>query len=285
MCWSIRRRATCLQTATRSLPRCARAAATSPWIRLLPPAGSASRKWGSGSRRRSGSSPTFLDPQPCASLALAADCSSGTAFRLTTSPRTRAPIAWRRTCPLTAGDERGSSRTPCMSRDVREHRGRLAQVRLGEAQERVAPLARLPFPQPILLPAVAGVVEGVAVELDREPVLGPAAVDALGAGGAVGGGGGQPSFCEPLEESLLEAAEGDGSVAVEDASEPRRARRLDTHHCLDLRRRRPVANPGLVAGPGEVIKGERGGEVDEGLGDGGDRDASPECCSAFAAVH
>lgn len=152
-----------------------------------------------------------------------------------------------------------------MSRDVREHRGRLAQVRLGEAQERVAPLARLPFPQPILLPAVAGVVEGLAVELDREPVLGPAAVDALGAGGPVGDGAGQAGFLKPLQEPLLEAAEGDGSVAVHDRTELRGAG-LPAEQFLNLRRRRAVANPGLVAGPGEVIDGEGGGQVDEGLG-------------------
>jgi len=81
--------------------------------------------------------------------------------------------------------------------------------------------ARLPFPEPILLPAVPGVVERVTVELDREPVLGPTAVDALGAGGAVGDGAGQPGLLEPLEEPLLEAAEGDGRVAV--------------HHCAKLR--------------------------------------------------
>lgn len=97
-------------------------------------------------------------------------------------------------------------------------------------------------------------------------------------------GRGQPSVFEPLEESLLEAAEGDGSVAVHDRTELRGAG-LPAEQFLNLRRRRAVANPGLVAGPGEVIDGEGGGQVDEGLGDGGDRDASPERCFAFAAVH
>ena len=38
----------------------------------------------------------------------------------------------------------------------------------------------------VLLPGVAGVVVAIAVELDRQPLLGPAAVDAPSAGGAVG---------------------------------------------------------------------------------------------------
>src|SRR5215213_7810751 len=250
MCWSLHRRAMSLQTATPSLPRCAQAAATSPWTPLPPPADFASREWVKRSRRRSGSLPTSPAPLRSACCAAGGCCSNGMAFRSNTSPRSPARIEWRRTCPLTAGDECGSSRTPCMSRDVREHRGRLAQVRLGEAQESVAPLARLPFPQPILLPAVAGVVEGVAVELDREPVLGPAAVDAPGAGGAVGDRLRQPRFFERSQEPLLEAAEGDGVVADEDAPELGRARRLDAHDRLDLRGRRPVLHAGLVAGPG-----------------------------------
>ena len=70
---------------------------------------------------------------------------------------------------------------------LREHETRvLEDVAVGVAAELVAPSARLAFAAAVLLPRVAGAVVAVAVELDGEPVCGPAAVDATSAGGAVG---------------------------------------------------------------------------------------------------
>jgi hypothetical protein len=127
-------------------------------------------------------------------------------------------------------------------------------------------LARLAFPFAVLLPRVPRVVEAVAVDLDGRAVLGPAAVDALGAGGAVGDGEREAGLLEPAEEALPELGEGDGDVAVQDGGEVCGALRLAFGDRHDLRGRGPVANPGLVAGPSEVIEGEVGGQVDEGLG-------------------
>ena len=49
-------------------------------------------------------------------------------------------------------------------------------------------LGGLALPFVVLLPGVARVVVGVAVELDRQRLLGPAAVDVAAAGGTVGHG-------------------------------------------------------------------------------------------------
>jgi hypothetical protein len=122
---------------------------------------------------------------------------------------------------------------------------------------------------------VAGIVEAVAVDLHRQPMLGPAAVHPLGAGGAVGDRERKLGLLEPLEERLLELGERDVDVAVEDCSEVGGAGMLARDR-LDVGGRRPVSHPGLVRGPSQVIEGEVGGEVDEGLRDGGDRDAAPE---------
>src|SRR5438105_3083003 len=61
-------------------------------------------------------------------------------------------------------------------------------------------------PAAVLFPRVAGVVELVAVELDGEVVLGPAAVDALAAGGAVGLGERESGLAQEREKALLELA-------------------------------------------------------------------------------
>jgi hypothetical protein len=54
------------------------------------------------------------------------------------------------------------------------------------AAELVAAGVCFPLPAAVLLPGVARTVVTVAVELDGQVVLGPAAVDAAPAGGAVG---------------------------------------------------------------------------------------------------
>jgi hypothetical protein len=66
----------------------------------------------------------------------------------------------------------------------------------------------------VLLPAVAGVVEAVAVELDGQGVVGPAAVDAVAAGRAVGLREREAMFPQEPEEPFLERTEGDGHVSV-----------------------------------------------------------------------
>ena len=62
----------------------------------------------------------------------------------------------------------------------------LEDVAVGVAAELVASGSGLALATAVLLPGVTGVVVAVAVELDRQAVLGPAAVDAPSARRAVG---------------------------------------------------------------------------------------------------
>src|SRR5215211_3893291 len=70
--------------------------------------------------------------------------------------------------------------------------GLFEDVAPGVAAELVAAGAGLAFAAAVLLPGVAGVVVAVAVELDGQPVVGPAAVDVAAAGRAVGLGQREP---------------------------------------------------------------------------------------------
>ena len=116
----------------------------------------------------------------------------------------------------------------------------------------------------------------VAVQLDGEAVLGPAAVDAFGAGGAVGDGEGEVVFFEEREEALLELAEGDGDVAAQDGAQVLGALGcgVSGEDGVDVSWCGVVFDAGLVSGSGEGIEGEACGDVDEDPRDGGDRDAA-----------
>ena len=88
------------------------------------------------------------------------------------------------------------------------------------AAERIAPRVRLTLPASILLPRVAGPVVAVAVELVGEVVLRPAAVHPPPADRPVGLRERQAGFCQALEESSLEGAEGHANIAIEDGTQP-----------------------------------------------------------------
>jgi len=104
-------------------------------------------------------------------------------------------------------------------------------------------------------------VVAVAVELDGQVVVGPAAVDVAAAGGAVGDREREAGLLQHLQEAALEDAEGDVDVAVDHRSELLRTRSpLDDQ--LDLLRRGAVADPGLVEGSSEGIEGEHGRQGD-----------------------
>ena len=65
-----------------------------------------------------------------------------------------------------------------------QHQARIVKhIAVGVAAELVAPGTRLALPAAILLPSVARAVVLVAVELDGDAQLGPAAIDATAAGG------------------------------------------------------------------------------------------------------
>ena len=94
------------------------------------------------------------------------------------------------------GDHRGEARGPAGGAGVlsREEPGQLGEherralehVAVGVAAVLVAAGVGFALAPAVLFPGVAGAVVAVAVELDGEPVVGPAAVDAVAAGGAVG---------------------------------------------------------------------------------------------------
>src|SRR4051812_17979075 len=95
----------------------------------------------------------------------------------------------------------------------------LEDVCIGVAAMPVAAGVRLTLPTAVLLPGVARVVVAVAVELDREAVGGPAAVDALGARGLVRDRSRQAGFAQERQEAVLQFTEGDGDVAVQDGAQ------------------------------------------------------------------
>jgi hypothetical protein len=71
---------------------------------------------------------------------------------------------------------------------AKHERRALEYVAVRVAAEVVAACPRLALATAILLPCVARVVEAVAVELDRQLLLGPSAIHAPAAGCAVGHG-------------------------------------------------------------------------------------------------
>src|SRR4051812_13297638 len=95
----------------------------------------------------------------------------------------------------------------------------VVDVVVGVAAELVAAGAGLALTPAVLLPGVAGVVVGVAVELDGQAVFGPAAVDVAPARGPVGLGQRQPCRSQQGEEGALELAERDAGLAPEDLVE------------------------------------------------------------------
>ena len=84
----------------------------------------------------------------------------------------------------------------------------LDHVAVGVAAEVIPTRAGLALAAPILLPGVARVVEAVAVELDREPLLGPAAVDSAATRRAVGDRKPEAVHVKVLKEPALQGTEG-----------------------------------------------------------------------------
>src|SRR5215218_4262535 len=99
----------------------------------------------------------------------------------------------------------------------------LEDVAPGVAAELVAAGVGLALAAPVLLPGIAGVVVGVAVELDREPVRRPAAVHPPAPGGAVGLGEREAGVAKKLQEPLLEPAQAHLRITAHDATQLRRA--------------------------------------------------------------
>src|SRR3954469_11714457 len=84
-------------------------------------------------------------------------------------------------------------------------------------------------------------------------------------------------LAQPLQEPVLQGTEGDGNVAVEDGAKRLRHARWE--------RVRADAEPHLrlVAGPGQLVRGHRGSDVDQGGGNRGDRDGAPFGAALAAA--
>src|SRR3954470_9172796 len=112
------------------------------------------------------------------------------------SHRSGGPITTCRCSPSPSTLRRVGARSPPTRRqrssrqepaELGEHLlGVLEDVAVGVAAVLVSAGVGLALAPAVLLPGMAGVVEAVAVELDREVVLGPAAVDAAAGGDLVG---------------------------------------------------------------------------------------------------
>jgi len=116
-------------------------------------------------------------------------------------------------------------------------------------------------------------VEAVAHELDGEAELGPVAVDRVAVAVDVRAREREAVALQQLEEGVLEEAERD--VGAERGSQLAGARAVGVARDagFDLGRGRAVADPGLVAGAGEILRAQGGREVEERPGRGGDRNA------------
>ncbi|HEY6771638.1 MAG TPA: hypothetical protein VI035_04200 [Solirubrobacterales bacterium] len=172
---------------------------------------------------------------------------------------------------------------------VGEHRVRLLlHVPPGVTPELIAASPRLPLSLAILLPDMPGAVVAVAVELDRQPMLRPAAVNAPSIDASVRLGLGKRCRSEPLKESALESAESNWSFSPHHPPELARAGPVvaPAQYLLHPVWRRVVTDVCLMDGAGQIVLIEDRGEVDERPLDGGDWDASPHgCVSHGAAPH
>src|SRR5215207_9760936 len=153
----------------------------------------------------------------------------------------------------------------------------LVHVAPGVASELVPACPSLALALVILLPRMAGVVVAVAVELDREPVVGPATIDVPAVDAAVCLGQGKAGLSKAGNEGGLELAEAHGLVPPDDATQLPRPRPVVAacEHRLDLIWSRVKAHDGLVERTGEFVPVEDDSEVDEGSLDRGDRNPTP----------
>src|SRR5918992_1767531 len=97
--------------------------------------------------------------------------------------------------------------------------GSLEDVVVSEAAKLVASRPGFPLSAAVELPGVAGAVVAVAVELDGQALLGPAAVDSVAARFPVGVRERQARLLQALEEGAFEGTEGDALVAAEHPSQ------------------------------------------------------------------
>jgi gluconolactonase len=150
-------------------------------------------------------------------------------------------------------------------------------VAVGVATKVVPAGVRLALAAAVLLPGVAGGVVGVAVELDGQVMVGPAAVDVPSACGAVRLWQRSSDLAQALEEALLELAERDAYLSAQDRAQLAGARAAPSalEYRLHLGRCRAVAHAGLVAGSGQRVPREYGGQVDERPGRARHWDAPP----------
>ena len=97
------------------------------------------------------------------------------------------------------------------------------------------------FAAPILLPGVPGRVIGVAVEFDRQPMLGPATVDAPPAGRSVGDREREARVSQKTQKARLQFGEDDPFVASQD-----RARSCAAPRLVGRRARTASTSAGVV---------------------------------------
>ena len=95
----------------------------------------------------------------------------------------------------------------------------LEDVVVGVATELVASGIGLALAAAVLLPGVTRLVVAVAVELDRQPVLGPAAVHASCPGRAVRLREHEPGVAQSRQKPRFELAERDANLSMQDLPE------------------------------------------------------------------
>jgi hypothetical protein len=182
----------------------------------------------------------------------------------------------RLSCPVVA--PRPLVRTVQESAKVGEHRRRvLLDVAPGVAAELITARPRLTLALAVPLPGVTGVVVAEAVQLDRETMGRPAAVDVSAVHAPVHPGLGKAGGSEALEKTSFEPTQGHWDVSPEDAPEFAGAGPIvaTTQDPLELCGGGAVPDLGLVDGTSQLVLLEIGGEVDEGALDGSDRNPAP----------
>src|SRR4051794_124733 len=147
----------------------------------------------------------------------------------------------------------------------------------GVAAKLVAAGVRLALAPAVLLPGVPGAVKAVAVELDRQLVGSPAAVDQATACQAIGFWQWQARFSHQLQELMLELAEREAGLAADQLAQLSRPSGVGAppERILDVAWSRAVLDVGFMNGPSELTGVNNRGQVDESPSGGRDPDAAP----------
>src|SRR5262245_47770221 len=133
----------------------------------------------------------------------------------------------------------------------------MLDVARGEAAKVVPAGVGLALAAAVVVPCVGRTVIRVAVDLDGQVMLGPAEVDAVRAGGAVGIRAIEALGSQEVEHASFQRALGNAYFAMDDRASLRRARalRVQRENGLDLVWRGAVPDVGLMERASKVVGG------------------------------